>query len=183
MPTQLTQITGFTELIQKIRQLASDKDKKAEMVRLLRNVAIGTSRVAKRNTPISKRPHLISGSRTRRIVQPGNLKKSIGVITGRKGKAKTNPTVYVGPRAKGNNDGFYGNFVEYGHNIYRTGFSRKRSSSESARRHNTSGAISRTSENRFMERTYDQTKGQVTAETEAKVVKFIQKRIDKLSTR
>jgi HK97 gp10 family phage protein len=183
MSSPLVEITGFAELQRKLILLADDKKKKAPMLRVLRKVAQGTIKAAKRNAPVSKQAHLISGKRTRKIVQPKNLSKSIGAITGKKGAAKTNPTIYVGPRTKGINDGFYGNFVEYGHNIYSKGFKRKRSASAKAKAHNAGGAKSRTTAIPFMRDTYDQTKGQVTAEAEKGVVAFIQKEINKLSTR
>lgn len=183
MSSSLVEITGFAELQRKLMLLANDKQKRAPMLKVLRKVAQGTVKVAKRKAPVSKKPHLISGKRTRRMVQPKNLSKSIGTITGKKGAAKTNPTIYVGPRTKGVNDGFYGNFVEYGHNIYNKGFKRKRSVSAKAKAHNAAGAKSSTTAIPFMRDTYDQTKGQVTAESEKSVVAFIQKEINKLSTR
>lgn len=183
MSRALIEVEGFPELLRRLRELANDRQRKTAMTRVLRKVASGTARVAKLKAPKARKAHLISGKRTRRVVQPGNLKKSIGVITGRKGAARENPTVYVGPRAKGTADGFYGNFVEYGHNVYRAGFQRQRSSSASARLHNNSGAASRTKAIPFMAQTYEQTKGQVTAETEKQVVAYIQKTIDRLSTR
>lgn len=183
MSRPVTEISGFRELQEKLKRLANDKQRKAEVIKVLRAVASGTTRVAKNNAPKSKKPHLISGKRTRRVIQPGNLKKSIGVIVGKRGKAKENPTVYVGPRAKGNNLGFYGNFVEYGHNIYKAGFKRKRSASAKARQHNTAGSSKRTAANPFMAKTYAETKGHVTAETEQKVVAIIKKSINKYSTR
>lgn len=179
MSNTLIEVTGFDVLQARIKLLANDKQKRTEILRVLRAVAMGTTRVAKRNAPKSKKPHLISGKRTRQIVQPGNLKKSIGTITGRN---KENPTVYVGPRAKNNNLGFYGHFVEYGHNIYKQGAKRKHSASERARAHNNSIAQSRTAANPYMQKTFDETKGQVTAETADKVAKVVQKTIDRLST-
>ena len=173
----LTEVTGFAELQRKLMLIANDRRKRSEILKVLRKVASGTVRVARRNAPKSDKPHLISGSRTRRIIQPGNLRKSIGTITGR----SENPTVYVGPRAKGNNLGFYGHFIEYGHNTYKKGFKRKRSSSAKALRHNMSGVKSRTEANPFMAETYNETKGQVTPETADAVAKVIQKTIDRLS--
>jgi HK97 gp10 family phage protein len=181
MSRPLVEITGFRELQEKLKRLANDRQKRAEILKVLRKVAQGTVRVARQTAPVSKRPHIVSGKRTKKTIQPGALRKSIGVITGRKGQAKDNPTVYVGPRAKGNFDGFYGHFVEYGHNVYASDFKRKRSSSDKARAHNNAGAKSRTTANPFMKETYDTTKGQVTQETVKSVEKVIQKSIDRLS--
>jgi HK97 gp10 family phage protein len=180
-PILLTEITGFPQLIEKIKTLANDKQKKTEILKILRRVAAGTVQVARREAPVSDKPHLVSGKRTRKVIQPGALKKAIGVIQGKRGAAKENPTIYVGPRAKGNNDGWYGNFVEYGHNIYKKGFKRKHSVSGKAKAHNAAGAKRRTKANLFMARTYSQTKGQVTQEAAASVTKYIQKRFDALS--
>lgn len=183
MSRSLVEITGFVELQRKLMLLADDKKKKAPVLRILRKVAQGTVKVAKRKAPVAKKAHWIGGKRTKKKIIPGNLKKSIGVITGKKGAARTNPTVYAGPRTKGANDGFYGNFVEYEHAIYNKGFKRKRSASAKARLHNASGVKSKTTAIPFMRDTYNETKAQVTAETEKGVVAFIQKEIDKLSTR
>lgn len=160
MSKALVEITGFKDLEQKLKALANDKQKKTEILRILRKVAQATVKAARRNAPKSKKAHLISGKRTRKVIQPGNLAKSVGTITGRKGGARINPTVYVGPRAKGKHDGFYGNWVEYGHKVKGGGKSR---------------ALP------FMKTTYSQTKGQVTKESEQQVAKYIQKRINALS--
>ncbi|OIQ16549.1 MAG: hypothetical protein BM557_09550 [Flavobacterium sp. MedPE-SWcel] len=177
MTKSLIEIEGFDELQRKIKLLADDKSKRREAISVLRKVAGSTVKVARNEAPVSKKAHVAR----KKKVSPGNLKKSIGVIVGRKGDAKINPTVYVGPRTKGKNFGFYGHFVEYGHNIYKAGFRRKRSSSKRAKAHNTTGSKSKTKANPFMGRAYNRTKGRVTADAEKSVARFIQKRIDKLS--
>lgn len=175
----LMEVEGFRELQEKLKALASDRQKFTEIIKVLRKAAQGTVRVARQNVPVSRKAHVVSGKRTKKTLPPGTLKKALGVISGRRNSG--NPVVYVGPRAKGNWDGFYGAFVEYGHNIYRTGFRRKRSASSRARRFNATGATGRTKPNVYMKRTYSQTKAQVTAETVNSVTKYIQKRIDALS--
>ena len=177
MSKPLIEVQGFDKLQAKVKQFANDKQKKQAILPVLRAVASGTVKVAKNEAPVSKRKHVISGSRTKKIITPGNLKKSIGVIAGKRGKAKENPTVYVGPRAKGSFDGFYGAWVEKGHNVYRAGFKRKRKKSAS----NGSGVTKRTKAVPFMQRAYQQTKGQVTSDAEKRVAKVIQRQIDKLS--
>jgi HK97 gp10 family phage protein len=172
MAKPMVEITGFPELERKIKALSDDKSKKREVVGILKQVASSTVKAAKQTAPISKKKHTARG----RVIQPGNLKKSIGTIVGRKGSAKDNPTVYVGPRAKGKQDGWYGHFVEYGFNVYNKGFKRKRKAGA-----NNGAAIRRTKGNPFMKNAYEQTKGAVTQESEAKVARYIQKRIDKLS--
>lgn len=181
MSKSLVQITGFAELQEKLKLLSSDKQKRAEMLKVLRKVASGTVRVARRKAPVAPRKHMVSGKRTKKVIEPGALRKSIGIIQGKKGGARENPTIYVGPRAKGNWDGWYGHFVEYGHNIYNGSFKRKHSASAKARAHNAMGAKSKTASNPFMADTYAETKGQVTAETEKQVARVVQKTIDRLS--
>lgn len=176
MNKNLIEVEGFPQLNAKLMKLANDKEKKRPIIQVLRAVASGTAKVAKQEAPVSKKPHVIGGNRTKMKINPGNLKKSIGVINGKRGKAKENPTVYVGPRAKGNNNGFYGAWVELGHNIYKTGFKRKRT------KYSGSGGVkSRTKPNSFMKRAYNKTQGKVTPEVAEKVAKVIQRNIDKLS--
>lgn len=166
------QVQGFPELIAKIEKLRNDKSKKREMVGILKQVASGTVKVAKRNAPVSKKAHLVSGSRTRKIIQPGNLKKSIGTIVARKGKAVDNPTVVVGPRAKGKNDGWYGNFVEQGHYTYK---GKKRNS-----RKNATNQSAFVQGKFFMKQTFAETEGKATAESEQRIAKYIQRKLERL---
>lgn len=171
------EVEGFPELMEKIKLLADDKSKRQEVLKVLRQVANATVTVAKANAPISRKPHLVSGKRTREMIVPGSLKRSIGTITGK----SSNPTILVGPRAKGSNKGWYGNFVELGHNIYAKGFKRKRTGTSKAILRNNAGAKKRTKADLFMARSYEQTKGQVTADAEQKFAAYIQKQIDRLS--
>lgn len=179
MSKNIVEITGFNELERKIKQLSNDKDKRRELLAILRKSARPTVRAAKSFVRVSDEPHLSSGKRTRKIIQPGSLKKSIGTITGRKGQARKNPTVYVGPRVKGKWDGFYGAWLEEGHNIYNKGFKRNRKGKS---KYNNSHAKSRTKAYPFMAPAYNTTKGKVTADAEKSTAKFIQRRIDRLST-
>ena len=166
-------VQGFEQLKQKIRLLADPKEKKREMLLLLRQIAQPTLNASKQLVPVSKRAHVAR----RKKIQPGNLKKSLGMIVGRKGEAKENPTIYVGARAKGSFDGWYAHFVHEGVNIYRKGFKRKRTKGA-----NMASAISRTKGNPFLRNAYNQTEGKVTADSEKKVALFIQRRINKLSS-
>lgn len=175
MSKPLVEITGFKELQAKLVQLADDKSKRTEVLKILRVVAQPTVKAARSNAPISKKPHTVSGSRTKQTIQPGNLKKSLGTITS---KSK-NPTILVGPRVKGNFNAFYGAMVEEGHNVYAKGFKRKRSAS--ARLSNNAAAKSRTTGKFYMKKSFELTKGQVTTDAEQRVAKYIQKTIDRLS--
>jgi HK97 gp10 family phage protein len=153
MSKQLVEITGFRELQSKIKKLGNDGLKRREMLKLLRQSSKATVKAARAQAPMSKKQHIISGSRTRKIINPGQLKKSVGNITG---KAKNKAVIYVGPRTKGKKwDGFYGAFVH--------------------------GGTKTQSANPFMDRAYRQTKGQVTQETEKSVTRYVQKQINKLS--
>ena len=186
MPTPLAEIQGFPELIQKLKAIENDKEKKRAMVAALRRVAAGTVRAARGNVPQQLRKHLVIATRLKDKITPDKLKKSIGVITVRKGKAVEDPTVAVGPRAKGNNDGFFGHWAEEGVRVYQKGFKRKHTGGaykSKAQAHNAKGVRYIKPGAFFMKRTYEQTKGQVTEETRQSVEKVIQKVINKYSTR
>ena len=167
-------VEGFPELVRKIQELSEDRGKRREILGLLRSTAGATVRAAKAAAPVSSRRH----TARKRIISPGNLKKSIGTITGRKGQSAENPTVYVGPRVRGTNDGWYGHMVEAGHNVYRKGFKRSRKAGAAK---NISGARKRVEGSFYMKRAFEQTRGQVTADSEKKVARYIQRRIDALS--
>jgi hypothetical protein len=169
MSKPLVEIKGFKELEAKIRLLANDKDKKKELLLILRQVAKPTLEVAKSLVPVSRKAHKTRGQ----LIQPGNLKKSLGFITGK----SDNPTILVGPRVKGQNKGWYGAMVHEGHNVYAKGFKRK----HVAGNVNDHGAIGRTKAVPYLKNAYSATNGMVTADAEKKVTAFIQRRIDKLS--
>lgn len=179
-------VTGFEELKRKIILLGSDKDKKTEMLLILRQIARPTLNAAKLLAPVGK------GSKNRAA---GSLKASIGFITGK----TVNPTVYVGPRViKGKKkkekvgrygfaDGWYGHFVAAGHDIYTNPNSAflkngKKKSVLARITHKRKGKVTgKTAANPFLETAYESTKGAVTSDAEKRVALFIQRRIDKLS--
>jgi len=169
MSRPLVEIEGFRELQEKLKLLSNDKDKKREILLILRQVAKPSILAAQSFVKDSKKPHKARG----KLIQPGTLKKSIGTITGK----QENPTVLVGPRAKGVFNGWYGHFVHDGVNSYRKGFKRKRT-----RGANNAAAIGRSTGNPFMKKANDVTNSQVTADAEKKITAFIQRRINKLST-
>lgn len=155
MAKALFEIEGFDKLQVKIKQLP-DRVKRKEVLKILGQVANPTVKAARSQAPRSNKPHLQSGRRTRKIIQPGNLKKSIGKIRGKRGTAKVNAVLYVGPRSKGRkNDGFYGAFVH--------------------------GGTKTQTANPFMDRAYNQTKGLITQDAEAKVKKYLDRQITRLS--
>lgn len=161
-------VTGFEELKRKIMLLASPKDKKTEMLLILRQIAKPTLQAARTLAPVSKKKHKARGV----VIDPGNLKKSLGNITSK----SENPTIYVGARAKGQNKGWYAHFVHDGVNRYSKGFKRKHKKGA-----NSQAAISRSTGNPFITQAYESTKGVVTADAERRMAAFIQRRIDKLS--
>lgn len=158
MSKSIVEITGFKELNQKIK-LLPDKVKKREMLKVLRIVAKPTVAAARAQAPTGDKPHKRYSRKDGSVLGsylPGNLKKSLGNITGKRGLGKSNAVIYVGPRSKGKKyDGYYGGMVH--------------------------GGTKHQKANPFMDRAYAQTKGQVTAEAEIKTAKFLQRQIDKLS--
>lgn len=158
MSKSIVDITGFKELNAKIKTLP-DKVKKREMLKVLRIAAKPTVAAARQEAPVGDKVHKRYSRRDGSVLgvyDPGNLRKSIGNITGKKGLGRANAVLYVGPRSKGKKyDGYYGHMVHSG------------TKTQSA--------------NPFMDRAYNRTKAQVTADTEKKVAKLIQRQIDKLS--
>lgn len=158
MSKELFEIKGFDTLRAKVKQLP-DKLKKREMLRILRIVAKPTVSAARQEAPVGDRVHKRYSRRDGRVLgvyNPGNLRKSIGNITGKKGLGRVNAVLYVGPRSKGRKyDGYYGHMVH--------------------------GGTVKQEANPYMDRAYNRTKGQVTVDAEARVAKALQKQIDKLS--
>jgi hypothetical protein len=178
MSKDLFEIEGFQELERKIKQLGNDKDKKKEILVILRKKARPVVRAIKQETPVSKKPHYARG----KLISPGNLKRSIGNITGKKGRSRINPTIYVGPRTRGVNDGWYGHFVHDGVNVYNEGFKPGKKAGDAARALSVRGAVSHTTQgNPFQERGWRKVKSGVIKDTERSMQRFIQKRIDRLS--
>ena len=161
------QVQGFEELKRKIILLSNDKDKRREVLAILRQVAKPTLSAAKILAPVSKKTHVARGSK----IDPGNLRKSLGIIASK----SINPIVLVGARAKGSNKGWYAHFVHEGVNIYNKGFKRKR-----VKGANNSAAKSRTASNPFLIKAYEVTKSGATADAEQKMAAFLQRRINKL---
>ena len=64
-------VIGFDKLTDQLKKLADDKDKKRETLAILRMVARPTVQSAKQFAPISRKEHTVSGSRTKKVIQPG----------------------------------------------------------------------------------------------------------------
>lgn len=191
------QVTGFEELKAKIKELSNDKGKKQELLLILRQVAKSTLQAAKTTVPVQRSySNLIS----RRSVIGGSLKQSLGFITGKKGNAKDNPTIYVGPRVfkgkkgeeSGRNaygNGWYGHMVHGGHAVYRNNQNRNkalksgRKKSVLARVTNKrkGNVVNNVPANPFLDKAFEMTKTSATTDSEKRVAKFIQRRINKLS--
>ena len=83
-----------------------------------------TVKEARRLAPKAVSKWELKGWRSKYNHEPGNLKKSIGVI---KGKSRKYPSVYIGPRSKlifGKGgamsvyDGWYAHMIEFGHKFH-----------------------------------------------------------------
>lgn len=174
-------VTGFPELKAKIQELAKDQDKKKEVLMILRQVARPSVMAAKSAAPASTKSHI---ARSKKI-NPGNLKKSIGLITSK----SSNPMILVGPRAKNGNDGWYGHMVHAGHAIYRN----NQNASKALKSGRKKSVLARITNKRkgnavgyvagipFMDIAYEQTKSATTANAQKQMTRFIQRRINKLS--
>ncbi|WP_281225368.1 hypothetical protein [Flavobacterium aquiphilum] len=186
MSRPLVEITGFKELQEKLKLLSNDKDKKKEILLILRQVANPTIKAVKSFVPVSKKAHKARG----KLIQPRNLEKSIGTITGK----QENPTILVGPRVKGNNNGWYGHMVDQGHNIYQNPLNANKYHKKGVLKGRSKSVLSRVTHKRvgvissrvdgvnFMKEGFNVTNAQVTADAEKRITAFIQRRIDKLST-
>lgn len=170
------EIDGFPELLNKIKQLSDDKDKRRETLALLREVTKPTLQAARLLTPVQK-GYARTSLKSKKSIVPGTLKKSIGIINVPKSE---NPQVVIGPRVKGSFNGaasgWYGLIVHGGRNFYKKGFKRKHKKGA-----NNGAAVSRYKGNPFLTKAYQATGGRVTADAEVKMARFIQRRIDKLS--
>jgi hypothetical protein len=190
-------VAGFQELKVKLLQLSNDKDKKKEILLLLRQVARPTLQASKVFVPVQRS---FSNAKSRRTVIGGSLKQSLGLITGVKGNSKVNPTIYVGPRVfkgkkaeqSGRNtygDGWYGHMVDQGHKIYNntslkgsiTKKGRKRRVNERVTRKRTGLSKGFVPGQNFMRKAASATMNSANADAEKKLTKFIQRRINKLS--
>lgn len=157
------EVQGFDVLVQKLK-LLPDKVKKREVLKILGQAANPTLKAAQKLAPVGSGYITVRGKRYKRgkrqvrktVLQDqytaGQGKKSLG----KKNMARAkNPMLYISPRSKKKADGFYlRQFVSPG------------------TKHQPA--------NNFMERAFNQTKGQVTAEAEQKIVKYIDKQVARL---
>ena len=111
------EIEGMQELTAKIKALP-DRTKRLEVLKILRRQMNPIKKAVKDATPVATRASSrsvksVGGEKKTYKYEPENLKKSIGIFTG---KSKYFPAVYVGPAmgVKKRYDGYYGFFVIYG---------------------------------------------------------------------
>ena len=182
MPEPLFKVEGFKELQQKIKRLGDDRSKKKEVLKLLRQQAKATVKVARQEAPKGdgkagkyQRKFRYRTKQGRIPYVPGQGAKSIRPQVMRRSRI---PMLIVGPRSFGKFDGFYmRQFVIPGHNIYGTGFRRNRKGNRAA---NARGAKGKVAANPFMQRAFQRTRGQVTRQTKASVERYLQRQIDRL---
>lgn len=97
------QVIGLRELGEAMRDLSSEVANK-----LARRATASAARVvqkeAKRRVPVGEKPHKVG----KKIVQPGNLQKNIGITRNKKSSFTSRHDV------KWRRDGFYGLFLEFG---------------------------------------------------------------------
>lgn len=192
-------VEGFQELVDKIKKLGDDKDKRKESIAIFKQIAKPTVAASQSLAPVSKKRHYSRG----KWIMPGTLKKSLGVIVVK----NKNPTIAVGARAKRKFDGWYAHFVEKGHEYFTSATSGRQSFSMVKRSRNVSvtntrkgsaknkerktkqqranlrqaGRARMTKPQPFLDKAYEQTKGKVTADAEKQFAAFIQRRINRLS--
>lgn len=159
-------IEGFTELRQKIKRLGDDKSKRKEVTKILGQLANPTLKAARNLAPVGD-GKIRLGSKTydrkKRQVGKKVMQNPYKAGIGKKSIAKkvmtraSVPMVTVSPRSRKSADGFYlRQFVITG-----TRFTKKK--------------------NFFLDKAYQQTKGNVTVQAERKMSRYFQKQIDRLS--
>lgn len=154
MSKPLVEVTGFDALSRRLKSLTNDKVKRREVLKILGQVANTTNKAAKALVPVSKKPHIQKrkGQRFGTVISPGTGRRSIGKKTMRRAK---NPMLYVSPKSLKGADGFYlRQFVIRGTKYITS--------------------------NPFIDRAWEQTKGQVSADAEQKMARYIQNQIKRL---
>jgi HK97 gp10 family phage protein len=110
------ELTNKKEIIQLLDKLPRAFESKA-VRKLIKYAIVPAVNEAKRLAPVAKRSHLSKYG----WIKPGTLRDSIGAIDMKRSK---NVTVIVGPRVKGKYgkalSGYYGMWIEFGHNIRRS---------------------------------------------------------------
>jgi HK97 gp10 family phage protein len=168
MSNEITvKVEGFDALRAKIKQLGDDKSKRKEVNKILGQIANPTLDRARALSPIGSGTIKLRGGRSykrkkryagRRVLQSpyqaGTGKKSIAkkIMT----RAKV-PMVTISPRSRKSADGFY------------------------LRQFVIPGTKQNPKKNDFLDKAYNQTKNQVSAKAERRMVKYFNKQINRLS--
>jgi len=103
-------IEGMDGVIGEIKKLTSDKMKRLEIIKILRQQVKPILAAIKSNTPVADEDIVYR----KKVYEPENLKKSMAIKTS---PLKHYPNVLIGPR-KGSdktNDGFYAFFIQEGY--------------------------------------------------------------------
>lgn len=149
-------VEGFEELKSKLKQLP-DKVKGREIEKIMRRVARPTLLAARQQAPVGK---------------TGKLKKSISIT-----RIRYRDAAFAGVKVQpSRRKAFYAHFVEFGHNIYRKGFKRKRRKGANA-----GSAVGKTKANPFMERARTTTVPGAVPKAQKALAKYVQSAIDRLS--
>ena len=110
-------VLGAKEMELLLRKLPDQPFTGRAMTFILKKAAKPLIQAMKRHVKVSSKKTWAKGSFSTRLKfhRPGELKRSIGIVTG---KNKKRPLLSIGPRfgkkAVGGNDGWYFHFLEYG---------------------------------------------------------------------
>ncbi|RKD96782.1 HK97-gp10 family putative phage morphogenesis protein [Marinifilum flexuosum] len=111
------EIDGLDELMDSLKKLPHKMSSKM-ILKAQRKAAKPLVKSAQSKAPVSNITR-VDWYGKRRTIHPGDLKKSIGTI---KGRNKTNPTTFVGPKVsrgrKRKHDAWYAHFPEFGTDGY-----------------------------------------------------------------
>ena len=168
MANEVFEIEGFEELNKQLKKL-DDNVKRSEVLKIQRRLAKPIVQTYKSKLPVGRKSHTRytkGGGKT--TYQPGNLSRSVRAKTVGKRAAKGNPSIQVLPDKTAKGDGYY-RFM-----VVRKGFTGKGRGSRK-------GANTVVKEAR--DATLAATQGLVTKEAQEKVKAYIQKQIDRLSTK
>ncbi len=167
------EITNLHEVIRQLKKF-NDKLTRKMMIRGMRKSARPMVKEARAQAPPGKYPHKVG----KKVVNPGNLRRSIGIKTGRD---KINPTIWLGSNMKRGVDAFYHHIVIGGsraHQIPRvkgTKALKMASSGQIVKSVNHPG----TSPNDYIERAFNIKKGEFISKLAGELDNEIQKQLKK----
>lgn len=109
-------VKGFEKVSRKLTQLP-DKIKRRKLLGIMRSAAKPMLEHIKSKTPEHDKTVVRKNNRGEVFTyKPGNLAESMIIMTGKKGRSKVNPQLWLGPGVgkKKEFDGYYGYFVVKG---------------------------------------------------------------------